>query len=145
MKKVDWNFGPVRLGILIVLVIVWTYTGLEKLLNLESTRKAMLNQPMPNELEEVLVWVVPSIELILAGMLVLVSSRWWGLLASALVLSVFTTYVGLIWVGAFPRVPCSCAGFLESMGWLEHLIFNSFLILISVIGLRMEGLEPLEE
>ena len=58
---------------------------------------------------------------------------------SSLVLTVFTTYVGLIWVGAFPRVPCSCAGILESLGWAEHFGLNLICIGIAAIGLKLEG------
>ena len=57
------------------------------------------------------------------------------ILGSVLLLTVFVTYVGLIWVGAFPRVPCNCAGILESLGWAEHFWMNLGLIGVAVWGL----------
>lgn len=119
----------------IFLIVLWGFTGLEKFLRFESSRKAFLNQPMPNDLEEVLAIGVPALELLLALLLLFQVSRWWGYLGSLLLLSVFTTYVGLIWVGAFPRVPCSCAGFMESMGWAEHFFLNLGLMGLAVYGL----------
>lgn len=121
-----------------VLLLVFGYTGLEKFLRFEQSRRAFLNQPMPNELEEVLAYVVPGVELLLALLLLFSATRWWGYLGSMLLLSVFVTYVGLIWVGAFPRVPCNCAGILESLGWAEHFWMNLGLIGISVYGVWLE-------
>ena len=116
-------------------ILLWTYTGLDKLIRLEESRKAFLNQPMPNELEEILAFAVPGIELLLALLLLFSITRWWGYLGSILLLTVFTTYVGLIWVGAFPRVPCNCAGILESLGWAEHFVLNMICIGLGVWGL----------
>jgi hypothetical protein len=123
------------------LIFIWSYTGIEKIIRFKESRKAFLNQPMPNEIEEVLAYVVPGVELLLALLLLLSATRWWGYLGSILLLSVFTTYVGLIWVGAFPRVPCNCAGILESLGWAEHFILNMICIGLGVWGLRMENIK----
>lgn len=119
----------------ILLILLWTYTGLEKLIRFKDSRKAFLNQPMPNELEEVLAYTIPGVELLLTLLLLFTATRWWGFLGSILLLTIFTTYVGLIWVGAFPRVPCNCAGLLESLGWAEHFILNLSCIGIAVFGL----------
>jgi hypothetical protein len=123
------------------LIFIWSYTGIEKIIRFKESRKAFLNQPMPKEIEEVLAYVVPGVELLLALLLLLSATRWWGYLGSILLLSVFTTYVGLIWVGAFPRVPCNCAGILESLGWAEHFILNMICIGLGVWGLRMENIK----
>ena len=119
----------------ILLILVWTYTGLDKLLRWEASRKAFHNQTFPAELAEVLAYAVPITELLIALLLLFSVSRWWGYLSSILLLTVFTTYLGLIWVGAFPRVPCNCAGILESMGWEAHLWMNLGLIGLAVWGL----------
>lgn len=126
---------------LTLLILIWTYTGLEKLIRFEESRNAFRNQTFPVELSEILAYVVPGIELLLALLLLFSVTRWWGYLGSALLLTVFITYVGLIWVGAFPRVPCNCAGIIESLGWAEHFWMNLGLIGISVLGLRLENLK----
>ena len=118
-----------------VLIILWTYTGMDKLVRFSESRKAFLNQPMPNELEEVLALAISGIELLIALLLLFSVTRWWGYLGSLLLLSVFTTYVGLIWVGAFPRVPCNCAGILQSLGWAEHFFLNLGFMVVGIWGL----------
>ena len=124
------NFYPAFL-----LAFIWTYTSLDKLFRFESSGKAFYNQPFPAELAEVLTYTVPILELLVALLLLFSVSRWWGYLSSILLLTVFTTYVGLIWVGAFPRVPCNCAGLLEAMGWEAHFWMNLGLTGIAIWGL----------
>ncbi|SDD44766.1 hypothetical protein SAMN04488104_103035 [Algoriphagus faecimaris] len=119
-----------------ILVIVWAFPGFEKIIRFESSRKAFHNQTFPGELAEVLAYMVPGVELLIALLLLFSATRWWGYLGSLLVLTVFITYVGLIWVGAFPRVPCNCAGIIESLGWAEHFFLNLGLIGLAVYGLR---------
>lgn len=124
----------------IVLILLWTYTGMDKLLRWEQSRKALHNQVFPSELAEILAYTVPVSELLIVLLLLFSVSRWWGYLSSILLLTVFTTYVGLIWVGAFPRVPCNCAGILESLGWAEHLLLNFGMTGFAVWGLRASAL-----
>ncbi|WP_157243568.1 MauE/DoxX family redox-associated membrane protein [Algoriphagus resistens] len=118
-----------------LLILLWIYTGLDKLFRWGASRKAFHNQIFPAELAEVLAFAVPITELLIAGLLLFSVSRWWGYLSSILLLTVFTTYVGLIWVGAFPRVPCNCAGILNSLGWEEHFIMNLLFIALGIYGL----------
>lgn len=119
------------------LIIIWTYTGFDKLIDFEDSRKAFHNQTFPADLAEALAYAVPITELFIALLLLFSVTRWWGFLSSILLLTVFTTYVGLIWVGAFPRVPCNCAGILESLDWSAHFILNSICILIGICGLSL--------
>jgi hypothetical protein len=121
-----------------VFILLWTYTGLEKFLRFRDSRKAFHNQTFPPELAEILSYAVPGVELTLAFLLLFSATRWWGYLGSMLLLTVFVTYVGLIWVGAFPRVPCNCAGLIDSMGWAEHFWMNLGLIGIAVYGVWLE-------
>lgn len=120
------------------LIVVWGYTGFEKFIRFEQTQKAFLNQPLPNWLEAYLAYLIPGLELLIALLLLFSSTRWWGYLGSILILTVFITYVGMIWVGVFPRVPCNCAGIIESLGWAEHFLLNLLLIGLAILGLWME-------
>lgn len=117
-----------------ILIITWIYTGLDKALAFEESWKALHNQTFPAWLATTLAYILPIVEVGLALFLFFSKTRWWGFLGSALLLAVFITYVGLIWVGAFPRVPCNCAGILNSVSWLEHLLINSALLLLSIFG-----------
>lgn len=118
-----------------ILIFVWIYTGLDKLLRWEASWKAFHNQTFPADLAAMLSYAVPISEILIALLLLFSVSRWWGFLSSILLLTIFNTYVGLIWVGAFPRIPCNCAGIIESLDWAAHFWLNNLLILISILGL----------
>lgn len=121
-----------------ILILVFGYTGLDKLVRWKASWSSFHNQPFPTDLAEILSYAVPGVELLIALLLLFSVTRWWGYLGSALLLTVFVTYIGLIWVGAFPQVPCSCAGILDSLGWAEHFWMNLGLIGISVFGIWLE-------
>ena len=126
-------------AIALLLLVVWAYSGLEKLLDWEASRQAFQNQPFPEGLATLLAYGVPLVEIALALLLVGRSLRWWGLLGSILLLAVFTTYIGLVWWNAFERVPCNCAGFIEVLGWSGHLYFNGSLLALGIIALKLES------
>ena len=135
--------GSRRISILLtgIFILLFIYTDLDKLIQFEASRNAFHNQTFPSELAEVLTIAVPVTELLIAGLLVFSHTRWWGYLASILLLTIFITYVGLIWVGAFPRVPCNCAGIIDKMGWGAHFWMNLLLIGLAVFGLQQEQRE----
>jgi hypothetical protein len=122
----------------LVLILLFSYTALDKLIRWQESRNAFHNQTFPSELAEVLTFAVPITELLIVGLLLFTLTRWWGYLASILLLTIFITYVGLIWVGAFPRVPCNCAGIIDSLGWGAHFALNLILIGLATVGLKQE-------
>lgn len=124
----------------IILILVFAYSGFDKIIHWEQSRLAFQNQTFPDDLALALAHAVPFLELFLAILIAFPKTLWWGYLGSMLLLTVFTTYVGLIWVGAFPRVPCNCAGILESLDWNSHFFINLFLICLSMFGLTMSSL-----
>lgn len=131
----------IRLIIQSLLILFLFYPGLDKILNWKKTYQTFHNQVFPDYLADVLAFSVPCLEIGLAILLIFKKTRWWGFLGSALLLTVFTTYIGLIWVGSFPRVPCSCAGIFDSIGWQTHFYINLLFICFSIAGFSM----PMDE
>lgn len=119
-----------------LLILLWSYTGLDKVIRFEKNRQALQNQTFPNEIADLLSYSIPAVELGLVALLLFKTTRWWGYMGSLLLLSVFTTYIGLIWVGAFPRVPCSCAGIFETLQWNTHFMINMLFILVTIMGFK---------
>ena len=121
------------------LILIWSYAGIEKLIRFEASKHAFRNQTFPLELADALAIWVPLTEILLAVFLMIPLLRWWGYLGSIMLLSVFNTYIGLIWVGAFPRVPCNCAGLLESLDWASHFWVNWGFLGFALAGLIFTG------
>lgn len=121
--------------IVALLVGLFIYASLSKLLAYDDFRIAMFNQPIPHWSARLLSWILPIIELITAGLLMNSRTKLMGLYLSTLLMIIFTGYVGLILAGGFGRIPCSCGGILKNMGWHTHLFFNISFLLLAIAGI----------
>jgi hypothetical protein len=116
------------------LILLFSYASLSKLGDLNTFELQMFNQPLPRLINQALVWLVPSAEIIVVFLLVFKSTQRLGFIGSALLMSVFTIYVGAMVFHFFDRVPCSCGGVLRSMSWERHLVFNIFFTTLAFVG-----------
>jgi putative oxidoreductase len=121
-----------------LLILLFTYTAVSKLLEFDTFKGQMLNQPLPKFLSSQLVWAVPLAELVTAGLLVIKPFRLIGLCCALLLMTGFTLYVALVLFHVFERVPCSCGGIMESLSWEGHLIVNALFWLMALIGVALE-------
>lgn len=117
-----------------LLILLWVYTALSKLSNVEEFRSQLANQVFPVEVTKILFYLIPISELIAATLLFYKNTWTLGFLFSSLLMICFTIYVSLILLGIFHRVPCSCGGVLKLLGWKSHLVFNLFFTAIATIG-----------
>lgn len=123
--------------IALLLAILFMYTAASKLLEWEQTRRQLYNQPFPVVIAEMLLYILPLLEI---GAVVLLLRPLWrnvGLIISTALMGAFTGYVALVMTGIFGRIPCSCGGLVASLSWAQHLILNVIFLLISVIGLTL--------
>lgn len=114
---------------------MWMYASLVKLLNLPESSRQMHNQPFPPAIADLLVFAVPTVELIVVMLLLFPLVLKLGYLASIFLLTVFTIYILLIESNAFGHIPCSCGGIISGFSWTEHLLFNLFFLALSILGL----------
>ena len=113
-----------------LLVLLFLYASLSKLVDLKQFEGDMLNQPFPHWLARGITWTIPFTELLLVLCLLLgtwlnqASLHIAGLLGSFALMSIFTLYTGLILLHFFPRIPCGCGGVIRTLTWKEHLCLN---------------------
>src|SRR5690625_1495423 len=118
-----------------LLVCLFVYAAASKLLSYSDFQAALYNQPIPLWSADLLSWLLPIIELVAAGLLMIGRTKLLGLYASGFLMFIFTGYVGLVLAGSFGRIPCSCGGILKNMGWKTHLVFNIFFLLLAIAGI----------
>jgi len=118
-----------------LLVLLFVYTALSKLLDLQEYRHQMDSQVFPKNLKHLLFWLIPILELITAMLLVIARTRLAGFFAAAVLLIIFTAYIGLVLLHYFKSIPCSCGGVLKILNWHSHLFFNLFFLLLSILGI----------
>ncbi|PVY43652.1 MauE/DoxX family redox-associated membrane protein [Pontibacter virosus] len=119
-------------GITALLILLFLYTALSKLLDLQAFRGQLVLQPFPAGWESVLLWALPLTELLACTLLFFPRTRLQGLYLASLLMSVFTLYVALVLTRAFGYIPCSCGGVLERMNWETHLVFNVVFLALAI-------------
>lgn len=124
-----------------LLVFLFVYASVSKLANWTTFVSDMNNQPFPAFVKPILVWAVPLAELAIVTLLIFDTTRLPGLYASLLLMVAFTFYTGVVLMHFFKYIPCSCGGIIKNLSWQQHLVFNLFFALISLIGILKYPLE----
>lgn len=118
-----------------LLILLFVYTGLSKLLSIERFKDVLWQSPLISSGAGLLAWQVPLTELAMALLLFFPATRRAGLWAALVLLSLFTLYLG--WMVLFsPHLPCSCGGVIGSLGWPGHIALNLAFIGLTGIGIR---------
>lgn len=125
----------IEIAIATLLVILWVYTAGSKLIDFNTFRGEIYNQVFSKSFATILLYVIPAAEFIAALLLLQHKTRMEGFSLSFILMLFFTGYVGLVLMGYYNKVPCSCAGLIKSMGWKAHLIFNLLLMAIAITGI----------
>ena len=122
-----------------LLIGLFVYTAVSKLLDWPTYEYQMLSQPLPDMVNRALVWSLPVVELVTAGCLAI--KRFWriGFVLSFGLMLAFTLYVALALLNVFGEVPCSCGGVLQRLGWEEHLVFNIVFLVLAGVGATVAG------
>jgi len=115
-------------------VLLFVYTATSKLLEFNDFRTQLGQSPVFAALAEPVSYGVIIAELLISLLLVFLKTRKVGLLLALFLMIMFTTYIIII-LNFATFIPCSCGGFIESLNWTEHLIFNIAFILLALVAL----------
>ncbi|SDL11367.1 Methylamine utilisation protein MauE [Pedobacter sp. ok626] len=122
-----------------IIALLFFYAAVSKLVDFEKSKHEMLNQVFSQDIALLLVWLVPVIELGIVGLLLVNAARLKGFYAALILLCVFSIYIAVTMTGAFGRIPCSCGGILNHMGYWTHLIFNLLFIGFAMLGIALQS------
>lgn len=115
-------------------ILLFVYTAISKLFTHEQFTLVLKKSPLLEYFAPYISVGLPILELILAAALFVPRYRQAGLIASTILMTIFTTY--LIYMIYFtPHLPCSCGGVLAQLTWRQHLVFNSAFIALGIIGI----------
>ncbi|MRG48465.1 hypothetical protein GFS24_25340 [Chitinophaga sp. SYP-B3965] len=120
--------------IVALFVILWVYTGYNKLVEYEEFRITLGRSPFIQPLAGFIAVVLPTGELLLALLLVIPKTRLLGLYLSFVTMTLFTGYIWLMLQYA-SDLPCSCGGVLEMMDWDDHLLFNAAFTVAALVAI----------
>lgn len=121
------------------MILFWVYVGMEKLWQLGAFKIALEQQPLISYLAPMLFWLLPLVEIGIGVLLGIPSARLsaWGWKVSAILILVFSIYIGLGVLNVYEKKPCMCTSFLSNISWKAHLVFNLIILGLSITGWRL--------
>lgn len=118
-------------------VLLFLYAATNKLLEHDKFLLQMSKSPIITDYASILVWAVPSIEIIISIMLLVNRTILPGLFSAFTLMALFTAYIYAI-LNFSDNIPCSCGGVLQKMSWNQHLIFNCVFVALAVVGILLQ-------
>ncbi|WEK21346.1 MAG: hypothetical protein P0Y49_09350 [Candidatus Pedobacter colombiensis] len=125
-------------------ILLFLYAVANKLIDYQKFTVQIGQSPILTGYAGIIAWLVPTIEIIISLMLLFDATRVTGLYASFSLMTMFTAYIIVI-LNFAERVPCSCGGILEKMGWREHLVFNIAFVLLAVTAIVVQSKHNLQD
>ncbi len=117
----------------LLIICLFIYAGAIKLFEYEKFKTQLGQSPLLMSMTGLVAWTIPLVEVLISILIATKSIAWLGFYAAFSLMFLFTLYIIIIMLNFAKRVPCSCGGVLENMGWAEHLVFNIGYVLLSVI------------
>ncbi len=121
-----------------LLVILFIYTGLNKMLDYHTFKFQLGRSPFVQPIAGFVAAILPTGELLVAFALIFKQTRLLGLFASLFLMALFTGYIYIMLHYSYD-LPCSCGGVLAALSWKDHLIFNSGFTLLAMIGVILQS------
>jgi len=120
-----------------LLILLFLYTGLSKLLDYTHFKSVLYKSPLIAGNAAVVALALPITEIMVALLLFVPRTRLWGFYGATVLMTVFTLYLAYM-ILFTPHLPCSCGGVLKQMTWKQHLVFNIFFLLLSLTATLLE-------
>lgn len=122
------------MAVSILLGLLFMYAAMSKMLDFENFQVQLAQSPLLSAYAGFVSYAVITIEILVSVALCLKSFRYVALFASLALMVAFTIYIYLI-LNYSEFIPCSCGGILEKLGWKEHLIFNIFFVVLTIVAI----------
>jgi putative oxidoreductase len=119
----------------LILIILFVYAAVSKVEAFTLFRISLYRQAFRHAFADVLLYLLPALELLTVVLLLSRKAFLAGLLLSLFLLSMFTGYIMLIILHWWKHVPCPCGGLLEHLSWPAHFLFNCFFIALNLVAI----------
>ena len=120
-----------------LLIMLFIYTALAKLLDYQIFKAQLSKSPLITEFANAIAIGLPVVEIVIVTLLVFERTRLTGFYASFFLMMLFTSYIAVMLKFSY-YIPCSCGGVLKTLTWNQHLLFNTIYIAISLVGLVVQ-------
>lgn len=117
-----------------LLVLLFMYTAISKLIDYRIFRTQLSKSPFLTDFAGILYWILPVAEILIAVALTIKKTRLFGLYCSLFLMTSFTVYIYAMLNFSYD-LPCSCGGVISKMDWNTHLWFNITYTLLALSGI----------
>lgn len=125
----------------LLLITLFLYAAYNKLIIYSVFVEQLKESPITNGFQNILAWLVPSVEIILAIFLIFKATRLIGFYGSFFLMLLFTAYVFIVPHFFSTKVPCACGGIISTFTWEKHFYFNLAFTLLAASGLIAYSLQ----
>ena len=115
-------------------IILFTYTAGSKLMIVKDFSNVLSMSPLIGDYSKFISYAIPIVEIVISILLIIQSTKRVGLLLSLALMLVFTIYL-IYMISLGGKLPCHCGGVITKLTWNQHIIFNSFFIVLALFGL----------
>jgi len=123
--------------VIILLLALWIPVSIDKVSDFDAFSNGIINQPFSDSLGYILIYTLPTLEILIAIVLVTEKFRKAGLILSTLLMTAFTGYIAVALLGAWEKLPCGCGSIITGMTWTQHFFFNLLFLFLSSWGLYL--------
>lgn len=123
----------IKKSIVVVLVIIWLFSFFMKAIWYKQWQQEINNQVFGQVMSGILYYVIPLLFLLVAILLITEKTSSVGMYLSLILWLLMSSYILLILIGYFNRIPCSCAAIIPGFSWLQQLIFNGIGLILNLL------------
>ncbi len=119
-------------------VLLFLYAALNKLVDYQKFTIQIGQSPLLTGFGGFIPWMVIAVEILVSVLMIIPRLRLFAFFGAFSLMVIFTAYIVAI-LNFSSYIPCSCGGVLATLGWTEHLYFNSAFILLGLAGVILEA------
>lgn len=117
-------------------IALFVYTASSKIMTHDKFATMLGKSPSIGAYNEMLSWLIPGVELVISGVLLISRTKRLGLMLSLGLMVIFTVYL-IYMVSLDVKLPCLCGGVVEMLSWRQHIVFNAVFIALAFFGLKL--------
>lgn len=119
----------------VVLCMLYSYAAYQKIVGHAGFVMHFKQVPVFGHFPTLSAVTIPALEIVIVLLLLLQHSRLkrLGFGLSIVLLIMFTAYLSIMKLFA-SKLPCSCGGFISGLTFGKHIVFNLFLLALSIVG-----------
>ena len=118
-------------------IFLFVYATFSKIFEFHLFKAELYKSPLIKSKAPIIAFSLPTIELVLAGLLFIKPTQKIGFYMATGLMFLFSIYI-LYMLLFVPHLPCSCGGVLKQLSWSQHLIFNTMFTFLGIAAILLQ-------